>query len=187
MIAIMFEALSQLANRELTLSEGEILFRFGDPVRSLFLVASGGVRLVRHLPHGAALTLQSAEQGSILAEASMFATRYHCDAVALSAARILVLSRRYAIEALTDDPALALLWAKHLTLEIHRSRTQVEIMSLKTVEQRLDAWLALRGDLPSRGQWHRLASEIGVTAEALYRELARRRRSRCNVDERGFP
>lgn len=176
MIAIMvFEALSQLADRELTLAEGEVLFRFGDKIRSIFLVASGGVRLVRHLPHGPALTLQLAEEGSVLAEASLFATQYHCDAVAVSAARLRVLSRQRVEEAVTRDPVVALLWAKQLAAEIQRARAQVEIVSLKTVAERLDAWLALRGELPAKGQWHRLASEIGVTAEALYRELARRR------------
>lgn len=177
MIVIMslFEALSELAERELVLAEGEVLFRFGEKIRSMFLVASGKVRLVRHLPHGAALTLQVAEEGSVLAEASLYADRYHCDAVAVSAARIRLLLRRRTEEAVTHDPALARLWAKHLASEIQRTRAQVEIVSLKTVAERLDAWLALRSALPPKGQWHRLASEIGVTAEALYRELARRR------------
>jgi hypothetical protein len=58
---------------------------------------------------------------------------------------------------------------------VQRARAQVEIVSLKKVSERLDAWLALSGDLPPKGQWHRLASEIGVTPEALYREIARRR------------
>jgi hypothetical protein len=49
-------------------------------------------------------------------------------------------------------------------------------VSLKTVAERLDAWLALHDDgLPPKGQRLRVASEIGVTPEALYRELARRR------------
>lgn len=177
MIAIMslFDALSRFAERETILAEGEVLFRFGDEIRSIFLVASGEVRLLRHLPHGPALTLQLAQKGSVLAEASLFADQYHCDAVAMSVARLCVLPRQRVAEAVTADRAVALLWAKHLAGEIQRARAQVEIISLKTVAERLDAWLALRGDLPPKGQWHRLASEIGVTSEALYRELARRR------------
>jgi hypothetical protein len=31
--------------------------------------------------------------------------------------------------------------------------------------------------LPPRGQWHVIATEIGVTAEAFYREIARERRA----------
>jgi len=39
---------------------------------------------------------------------------------------------------------------------------------------RLDAWLAWHGDLPSKGDWARLVDEIGVSPEALYREMAKR-------------
>lgn len=48
-------------------------------------------------------------------------------------------------------------------------------MRLKKVCDRVDAWLALNGGvLPPKGQWKRLAAEIGVSVEALYRELAAR-------------
>lgn len=174
-IMLLFEAFAELSDRDVILAEGEILFRLGDEIRSMFLVVSGAVRLVRHLPHGPALTLQLAEEGSVLAEASLFADTYHCDAAAVSATRLRALPRRRAEEAVTRDPAIARLWAKHLAAEIQRARSHVEIVSFKTVAERLDAWLALRGGMPPKGQWHRLASEIGVTPEALYRELARRR------------
>ena len=183
MIVVMslFHSLFQLADREVTLAEGEVLFRLGDRVRSMFLVASGAVRLVRYLPHGPTLTLQLAGEDSILAEASLFADTYHCDAVAVSAARLFAIPRRIAEEAVTRDPVLARLWAKHLAAEVQRARAQVEIISLKKVSERLDGWLAFKGDLPRKGQWHRLASEIGVTPEALYREIARRRKAETNL------
>ena len=182
MIRIMslFDALSQLADREVMLPEGEILFRLGDKIRSMFLVVSGSVRLMRYLPHGPALTLQLAGERSILAEASLFADAYHCDAVAVSAARLFAIPRSIAEEAVTREPAVARLWAKHLAAEVQRARAQVEIISLKKVSERLDAWLAFRGDLPRKGHWHHLASEIGVTPEALYREIARRRNTLVN-------
>ena len=43
------------------------------------------------------------------------------------------------------------------------------------VSARLDAWLAWHGELPPRGDWKQLADQIGVSPEALYREMARRR------------
>jgi hypothetical protein len=43
------------------------------------------------------------------------------------------------------------------------------------VHDRLEGWLDWNGGkLPSRGKWKKLASEIGVTPEALYRELAKK-------------
>jgi CRP-like cAMP-binding protein len=67
-------------------------------------------------------------------------------------------------------------WARHLAQEVQRARAQAEILSLKTVAERVDAWITLNDDaLPPKGYWHQVASEIGITPEALYRELARRR------------
>jgi len=65
----------------------------------------------------------------------------------------------------------------HLALEVQRARANSELLSLKTVAARVDAWVTLNhGTLPPKGQWRQVASEIGVTPEALYRELARRGR-----------
>ena len=59
---------------------------------------------------------------------------------------------------------------------LSRPRARAEIVSLRTVSARVDAWLALHvGELPARGHWRDLAEEISVAPEALYRELARRR------------
>jgi len=174
-MSMLFDTFAHLSQREHVLAEGDVLFRTGDLIRSMFAVTEGGVRLVRHLPHGPALTLQLAPSGSILAEASLFASEYHCDAVAVAPSRVLAAPRSAVEQAVTHDPEVARAWSEHLTREIQRTRMQVEIVSLKTVAERLDAWLALRGKLPRKGQWQRVASEIGVTPEALYRELAQRR------------
>ncbi len=48
------------------------------------------------------------------------------------------------------------------------------------VADRLDAWLCEGHLLPNKGRWQDVASELGVSREALYRELARRRiKARC--------
>jgi hypothetical protein len=48
--------------------------------------------------------------------------------------------------------------------------------SLKRVDERLDAWLALHGlSIPPKGKWAEWAAELAVTPEALYRALAIRR------------
>jgi CRP-like cAMP-binding protein len=73
MISIMssslFEYFLTLAEREQRVDAGNTLFRTDDPVRSLFLIIAGEMRLVRALPNGLQLTLQRAGSGSILAEA----------------------------------------------------------------------------------------------------------------------
>lgn len=66
---------------------------------------------------------------------------------------------------------------KTLGRELQSARLQAEILSLRTVAQRLDAWMAWKeGVFPGKGEWKSLASQLGVSPEALYREIARRRR-----------
>jgi CRP-like cAMP-binding protein len=63
----------------------------------------------------------------------------------------------------------------HLANAVQEARLRAEIRSLRTTAERLDAWLGEGRALPVKGQWQDLAGELGVTREALYRELAKRR------------
>lgn len=173
---LLAEGFSKLAERQRALGAGEVLFRVGDPIRSLFLVVSGALVLSRPLPHGADLVLQRAGPGDVLAEASLFAQSYHCDAIAAQPSVMHVLRRQRVETALASDVVLARAWMAHLAQEVQRGRAVVEILSLKTVAERVDAWVALSDSgLPPKGHWRRVALEIGITPEALYRDLARRR------------
>ena len=75
-----------------------------------------------------------------------------------------------------EDPGFAESWAVHLSRELHATRLRAEVLSLRTVRERLDAWIAWNGEsLPTKSTWKTVANEIGTSPEALYRELARRR------------
>ena len=77
---------------------------------------------------------------------------------------------------LARSPEFAEAWAEYLTREVQEARLRSEILSLKTVARRLDAWLLSHGGhMPAKGEWKSLAHQIGVSPEALYRELARRK------------
>ena len=171
-----FDRLDALCDAGRDLVAGERLFHRGEPVIRLYVVTAGGVMLQRDTIDGNRLILQRALPGDVLAEASLHATRYHCDACADTASTVRSLSLTTAHDSLRNDPALASAWASMLALELQRSRSQTEILRLRSVAGRLDAWLAL-GDraLPVRGQQRAIAEQIGVSPEALYRELARRR------------
>ena len=80
--------------------------------------------------------------------------------------------------ALDSEPALTRDLARHLGEEVRRMRSKVELLSHRTVAERLDCWLALNGgSLPQRGHWRSVAEDIGTSPEAFYRELQRRRQS----------
>ena len=135
------------------------------------------VHLVRLQSGGEHLILQRARSDAILAEASLFSDRYHCDAVAVMPTRTLAISKPAMRDALNGSPTLAANWAAYLAHEVQKARLRAEILSLRTVADRLDAWIAANdGRLPIKGEWKTVAAEIGTSAEALYREIAKRRR-----------
>ena len=180
MIAIMPDdligQLSELARCRMALPKGSFLFHREDLITELFVVRDGRIELVRHQLDGAALVLQRAGPRDVVAEASVFSERYHCDAVAASVSSVLAISVGHVRERLAEDPGFARSWTKHLTREVQAARLLSEILSLKTVAERLDAWLAARDDaMPAKGHWKSIADEIGVSPEAFYREMARRR------------
>ncbi|MBL8831840.1 MAG: Crp/Fnr family transcriptional regulator [Rhodospirillales bacterium] len=165
-----------LGGRERWLAAGQTLFRRDDPVASIHAVLAGEMRLVRHRDDGGVLVLQRARAGALLAEASLFAKRYHCDAIAGGPARVLAVGREAFRRRLAGDADLAAGFAATLAREVQAARLHAELLAMRTVAERLEGWLAWHdGALPAKGGWRDLAAEIGVTPEALYREIARRR------------
>ncbi len=177
MITIMLDRLQSPSQVERTFRAGQYLFHRDDRVKSMFLVMSGAVHLIRHHRSGSAVILQRAGPGSILAEASLFASKYHCDAIATSEVVARLISRAEMQKLFFNDPGFAREWAVHLAEEVRNARQRAEILSIKTVSERLDAWLSDKERLPEKGGWRELAAEIGTSPEALYREIARRRKT----------
>jgi CRP-like cAMP-binding protein len=180
MIAIMFAEIDRflagLPRRDFTFRTGEVVFRLGDPIDRLHFVTSGTINLVRHQSGGAPIILQRVQPGAVLAEASLYSERYHCDAVAITEARTWALAKEQLLLRLTSNAEFGQAWAQRLAHELQRARFQVEVVAMNKVAERLDAWIAAYGPMPPKGEWVRLAAEIGVTPEALYREIAKRHR-----------
>jgi CRP-like cAMP-binding protein len=160
---------------ERRLQPGEPLFFAGDPVTQLALITEGRVHLLRRTVEGASVILQAAGPGDVLAEASCYSASYHCGAEAAQPSTVRLLPVSTFRAALRDDPDLAEVWAAYLAGSVQAARLCAEIRTLRKVSERVDAWLGEGRALPEKGQWQDLAAELGVTREALYRELARRR------------
>ena len=154
--------------------QGTVLFRREDPITSMYLVHSGAVALERPLEDGTVLTLHVATAGNALAEASLFAQAYHCDAVVRAPAQVAIMPRADFLEALHDQPGAALSLIETHAREVQAQRARIEILRLRRVSDRLDAWLDVHGE-PEKGAWIRVADQIGVSPPALYREMARRK------------
>ncbi len=170
------EKIRAQSNGRQKLQEHRQLFCQDDAVESMYLVDTGIIELTRFKQDGAAIVLQRALAGSVLAEASAYSETYHCDAIAKVASDVYVISKKEFLALLEDDQTAARQWAASLAREVQSTRSQVEILSQKTVAERLDHWLIWHGNnAPKRIPWKQVADQIGVSAEALYRELAKRR------------
>lgn len=182
MIAIMsqeiFSTFRKLPGRSESYGAGSLLFRREETVRSLFLLESGSVALLRSREDGGLLLLHRARGPAIVAEASLHSPAYHCDGVCEENCDMFVVPMAKVRGALRSDPALAGQWQSWLARELQAARYRSELLTRKTVAARLDGWQELHGALPPRGNWKNLAAELGVTPEALYRELARRQTMR---------
>jgi CRP/FNR family transcriptional regulator, dissimilatory nitrate respiration regulator len=175
MIGIMLSHLQVLPNITRTFRKGQYLFHQKDRVEWIFLVESGEARLVRQHRNGGVVVLQRAQTGSFLAEASLFATRYHCDAIATTSVSVRVLPRSAMKKLFETKPDFAIAWTAHISDEVRHARLRSEILSLKSVSERLYAWTVANEGFPPKGTWKSVAQDIGTSPEALYREIRLRR------------
>ena len=160
-------------SRTLQFEKGQHLFHQGTKPESMFFIVTGEAILSRISSHGEPTTLQRCK-GGFLSEASLLTDAYHCDAIATHSGQAITIPIQALREALTDSN-FSLKWVRLLSREIMRLRTQSERLSLKDIRSKLihlietegnQGVLALQSDLKS------LASEIGVTHEALYRAIS---------------
>lgn len=181
MISIMsdwIEVLGQMVGPEKPVEASTVLFRQGDEVRFMYLVRAGCVHLVRWGENGSSAVMQRAEAPAALAESSVFSPAYHCDGLAISDSIVARAEVATVRKALDEQPDLLRKLTRHLAREVQRTRSRLELLTRRTVAERLDGWLTLNdGALPMRGQWRSVAEDIGVSPEAFYRELQRRRAS----------
>ncbi|XWN33065.1 MAG: Crp/Fnr family transcriptional regulator [Devosia sp.] len=176
MIAIMLEQLSELFDNaaERQYPRGSHVFSRGAEVSHMYLVRVGHVCLTRVLPDGTKLILHRASEGSLVADASLFADVYHCDAICETDVRAAFLPCKLLTAALCQND-LVLPCLQNVAKEVQALRTRIEVMRLRRLRDRLIAYLDLF-DPPETGKWVEVADWIGVTPAALYRELARMRR-----------
>jgi CRP-like cAMP-binding protein len=170
------------ASKAISFEPGQLVFRQGQSVRWLYRITDGHIRLSRVLMRGSEVVLARVTTGEILAEASVFAVHYHCDAFAESRS----LLQRYPIRQihalLSGHPGAAVAYSAHLAAQIMDLRTMIEIRAIRRADDRLLSWLRFRshGNPPSidgQGIWPSVAKQIGLTGESLYRALARLQRA----------
>lgn len=165
----------RLAASHVEIGKGQRIFRLGDEVDAVYRVLEGEVCLARHSPEGAEIVLHRAREGDFFAEASLFGTHYHCDAICTRSGRCLRLPAKALRHCLANDPDFAMEWVATLSRSLRRQRAAQERLGLKSLSMRVIHYIVERGkdgrvelDQPII----RWATELGASHEALYRTLA---------------
>jgi CRP-like cAMP-binding protein len=159
------------------LKAGEALFRRGGKPLGLYQIIAGSVRLMRVDRAGHEIVLHIAAPGETLAEASLFSTQYHCDAIASTDATIRLYPKRELLAAFDESPRAMRAFTEMLAHSVMDLRTRLEQRNIRSARERVRHFLALNvgadgRTIEYRGTLKDLAAELGLTHEALYRTLA---------------
>ncbi len=162
---------------ERRLKAGQALFYAGGKSSGFYEVVSGTVRLVRVDRSGREAILQLARAGDSLAEASLFSSTYHCDAIATTEAVVRLYPKSVLLTELQRHPEIATSFAAMLARQVMALRTRLERRNIHSARDRVRHFLTVNAGADGRtvvwtGTLKDLAADLGLTHEALYRVLA---------------
>lgn len=165
------------AATERTLKAGQHLFRVGDRTAGLYEIVEGKVRLVRVDRSGREAILQGVAAGDTLAEASLFSSIYHCDAIATTAAVVRLYPRTTLLNELKCNPKAAQAFLEMLARQVMTLRARLEQRNIHSARDRVRHYLMVNAGPHGRtvvlpGTLKSFAAELGLSHEALYRTLA---------------
>jgi CRP-like cAMP-binding protein len=162
---------------ERALEAGEALFRTGARTVGLYEILKGKVRLARVDRSGREAVLQVATSGDTFAEASLFSSTYHCDAIATTDAVVRLYPKAVLIGELERNPKAARAFTAMLAHQVMTLRTRLEQRNIRSARERVRHYLAAHADPSGQivklsGTLKDVAAELGLTHEVLYRTLA---------------
>ena len=162
---------------ERVLWPGQVLFRSGARTVGLYEVIAGTVRLVRVDRSGREAVLHIASAGDTMAEASLFSSTYHCDAIATTDAAVWLYPKAIMLAELERSPKSARAFTAMLARQVMTLRTRLELRNIHSARDRIRQYLVINAGADGHtvallGPLKGLASELGLTHESLYRTLA---------------
>ncbi|GLV47257.1 cAMP-binding protein [Thermus sp. LT1-2-5] len=171
------EALAREA-RPRSLRRGEVLFLEGEPVRALFVVRKGLIKVYKLDPEGRKQVVLHVEgPGRVLAEVALFLERptYPASAEALEESEVLCIPKETFYRLLEERPPLARALIRYLARRQGQLLHLLDRLVFHEVRERLCEFLL--GRLKEEGQGFRLptnpelAALLGTVPEAVSRNL----------------
>ena len=167
MIPAPFDLLPSDQLKKVAASKGKLLFREGDRTEGLFLSLTATVRMERIGPDGEPVVIHTVQAQQSFAEASVFADRYHCDAVVLEGGEIIRIPKSVVLAGFAD-PNFSSSYNRIMSRQVQAYRQIVEIMSIRSAVERVYA-AVVAGLLDASIM--NFSQRIALTHEATYRAL----------------
>ena len=150
--------------------------RQGDKSIGMFFLTTGRLRMQRVTPDGGMVTLHVVRPGETFAEASLFADSYQCDIIAETNAEVWLYPKGDLTRRLRENPDSLWELTAGLARSLHGMRLRYELKQIRSAPERVLQFLRLRDDgtgvYHASGTLKEMATELGLTHEALYRALA---------------
>jgi CRP-like cAMP-binding protein len=112
-------------------AEGASIFREGAPADALFLIVSGRVGLLQHVPGKGELQLESLTAGDLLGLSWLFPSEgWHLDARATESTEVLAFEAAFVRECMGEDPELGFVLARHIIHQLYQRLERVRLQRL---------------------------------------------------------
>lgn len=163
------------------LAEGERLFERGDPIRQVFLLVSGVIKLYRLASDGDEKVIDIIKPGQTFAEAALFigSSRYPVSSAAVSPSQVVGFEAEQYLQLLKDNNELCINLLARMSQRLHWMINEVDRLTLHNATFRLvDYLLNQAGDGQSEASEvclmapkHVIASRLSMKPETLSRTL----------------
>lgn len=181
------EALAELAQQavDLHFSRGEMLFLYGEPVKGLFVVVSGKVRVFQNNAEGREQVMHVDTAGSVVADVAVFdGGPYPASAIAATDAEVLFIHKSDIDQCCIHNPSFVLRALKFMAQRVRKHAQLAETLSLHDVGQRLALFLLMEAQTANTPRHsgvalhlslsnHEIAIRIGSVRDVVSRAFAK--------------
>jgi len=158
--------------------KGQIIFSTGEEAKGFYSVAAGKVRIFRAVPSGKEHVLHVFGPGEAFGEVAVFKDmRFPATAQAMENSRLLFYPRQAFVNALKEDPGLAMQMLALLSERLKFFVKKIEDLSLKELPSRLAGHFLVLADSHHKDTFtldmpkSQLAAYLGALPETLSRAL----------------
>ncbi len=123
------------------LTEGEILFRAGDPFHSLYVVRSGFFKILMLDPSGAEQVLSFPMQGDVMGGDGLASGRYGSEAIAIEGAEVVIVPFARLVALARQVPAVEQVVYGILSRELVREQAMLYVIGSLHADARVAAFL----------------------------------------------